>query len=326
MPIPIIGAILALFTSISLLFGLGGSSLSSSAPSHHNSQPSVNKVISDTKKPDSKKTAPKKSGSEKPDSDKSGSNETNPDKSDPDKVVPDSKAPQKPEQPDKKPAQPAQPERDLSVTPVYQGQKVYNKRSNGTMNSCTISYVDSTHRRAYIARHCIVDKSLANPVAIEGAPIYVYMDPRNDSTDPYVTNDHSQYKYITPVVIGNAYSVDNGSDIAIINLSNNAITSTNTEDNTFAQGVSDKLTDSSERVCIYSRMANRTECGNIVRVYKKDGVHRMDAETEVQPGDSGGPVWLESTGETIGVIAAKYIDVPVPRTDIALFYGTNALI
>lgn len=326
MPIPIIGAILALFTSISLLFGLGGSSLSSSTPSHHNSQPSINKVISDTKKSDSKKTAPKKSGSEKPDSDKSGSNETNPDKSDPDKVVPDAKAPQKPEQPDKKPTQPAQPERDLSVTPVYQGQKVYNKRSNGTMNSCTISYVDSTHRRAYIARHCIVDKSLAKPVAIEGAPIYVYMDPRNDSTDPYVTNDHSQYKYVKPVVIGNAYSVENGSDIAIINLSDKAITSTNAEDNTFAQSASNKLIDSSERVCVYSRMANRTECGNIVRVYKKDGVHRMDAETEVQPGDSGGPVWLESTGETIGVIAAKYIDVPIPRTDIALFHGTNALV
>ena len=326
MPVPIIGAILALFTSISLLFGLGGSSLSSSAPSHHNSQPSINKVISDTKKPDSKKpnsekSKPNKSVPDKPAPEKSDSNEANPDK-----VVPDAKAPQKPEQPDKKPGQPAQPERDLSVTPVYQGQKVYNKRSNGTMNSCTISYVDSTHRRAYIARHCIVDKSLANPVAIEGAPVYVYMDPRNDSTDPYVTNDHSQYKYVKPIVIGNAHSVDNGSDIAIINLSDKAITSTNAEDNTFAQSASNTLIDSSERVCVYSRMANHTECGDIVRVYEKDGVHRVDAKTEVQPGDSGGPVWLESTGETIGVIAAKYIDVPTPRTDIALFHGTNALV
>lgn len=321
MPVPIIGAILALFTSISLLFGLGGSSLSSSAPSHHNSQPSVNKVISDSKKPGLKENKPDKAGSNKPSPDK-----PSPDKSDPDTPVPDAKAPQKPEQPDKKPEQPAQPERDLSVTPVYQGQKVYNKRSNGTMNSCTISYVDSTHRRAYIARHCIVDKSLANPVAIEGAPVYVYMDPRNDSTDPYVTNDHSQYKYVKPIVIGNAHSVDNGSDIAIINLSDNAITSTNVENNTFAQNVSDKLINDSERVCIYSRMANRTECGDIVRVYEKDGVHRVDAEIEVQRGDSGGPVWLESTGETIGVISAKYIDVPIPRTDIALFHGTNALV
>lgn len=318
MPIPIIGAILALFTSISLLFGLGGSSLSSSAPSHHNSQPSINKVIPDSKKSELKDN---EAGSSASNSGKSDSN-----KSTPDEVVPDEDVPEKLEQPDKKPDQPAKAERDLSVTPVYQGQKVYNKRSNGTMNSCTISYVDSTHRRAYIARHCIVDKSLAKPVAIEGAPVYVYMDPRNDSTDPYVTNDHSQYKYVKPIVIGNAYSVDNGSDIAIINLSDKAITSTNAEDNTFAQNASNKLIDTSERVCVYSRMANRTECGDIVRVYEKDGVHRIDAETEVQPGDSGGPVWLESTGETIGVIAAKYIDVPIPRTDIALFHGTNALV
>lgn len=317
MPIPIIGALLALFTSISLLFGLGGSSLSSSTPSHHNSQPNINKVITDNRKSGTKDN---KSGSSTINSGKS-----TPKKSTPDTIVPDEDVPEKLEQPDKKPDQPAQPERDLSVTPVYQGQKVYNKRSNGTMNSCTISYVDSIHRRAYIARHCIVDKSLAKPVAIEGAPIYVYIDPRNDSTDPYVTNDHSQYKYVKPIVIGNAHSVDNGSDIAIINLSDKAITTTNAEDNTFAQGVSDKLINPSERVCIYSRMANHTECGNIVRVYEKDGIYHVDAETEVQPGDSGGPVWLESTGETIGVIAAKYIDVPIPRTDIALFHGTNAL-
>lgn len=318
MPIPIIGAILALFTSISLVFGLGGSSLSSSAPNHHNLQPSINKVISDSKKSEPKDN---EAGSSASNSGKSDSK-----KSVPDTIVPDEDVPEKLEQPDKKPDQPAQPERDLSVTPVYQGQKIYNKRSNGTMNSCTISYVDSTHRRAYVARHCIVDKSLANPVAIEGAPVYVYMDPRNDSTDPYVTNDHSQYKYVKPVVIGNAYSVENGSDIAIINLSDKAITTTNAEDNTFAQSASNKLIDSSERVCVYSRMANRTECGDIVRIYEKDGVHRVDAKTEVQPGDSGGPVWLESTGETIGVISAKYIDVPIPRTDIALFHGTNALV
>lgn len=317
MPIPIIGALLALFTSISLLFGLGDSSLSSSTPNHHNSQPSINKVTPDSKNPGVKDN---EAGSNTINSGKSNSKKSNPDT-----VVPDEKVPEKLEQPDKKPDQPTQPERDLSVTPVYQGQKVYNKRSNGTMNSCTISYVDSTHRRAYIARHCIVDKSLAKPVAIEGAPIYVYIDPHNDSTDPYVTNDHSQYKYVKPIVIGNAHSVDNGSDIAIINLSDKAITTTNVEDNTFAQSASDKLIDSSERVCVYSRMANHTQCGDIVRVYEKDGVHHVDAETEVQTGDSGGPVWLESTGETIGVIAAKYIDVPIPRTDIALFHGTNAL-
>lgn len=181
--------------------------------------------------------------------------------------------------------------------PIYQGQKL-SIHAGDRWVQCTVSFVDTIMRRAYTAEHCIWD-SKKQPV--DGAEIRVYSDPDNPD------KSRSTHR----VLVGKGRVIGAGSDIAYVELNDAAILSDSA--NGFAPTSTDREAEIGDRVCTFSRMMQKTTCGDVIYV----GDNKVRAKVEVQPGDSGGPAWFEDTHEAMGVLSTKYDEGILPSAGVA---------
>lgn len=216
------------------------------------------------------------------------------------KSVPDKKPDSAPSTPSEKSKPKTTEEKKEALpteVPVYQGQKL-SIHAGDRWVQCAVSFVDTVARRAYTAEHCIWD-SKKQPV--DGAEIRVYSDPDNPD------KSHSTHR----VLVGKGRVIGAGSDIAYVELNDAAILSDSA--NGFAPTSTDREAKMGDRVCAFSRMMQKTTCGDVIYV----GDNKVRAKVEVQPGDSGGPAWFEDTHETMGVLSTKYDEGILPSAGVA---------
>lgn len=151
---------------------------------------------------------------------------------------------------------------DSSVSIVNQGDKVTNIK-----HSCTINYVDSTHRRAYTAQHCF------------------------NNGDTVYTRDHK-------TKLGVNYHFDNTvkNDVSYILLDKN-ITAGH---NIYSGDTISRSWNNGDTVYNYSRKRSQTfnypvinGSDNPVVTPTRNLYYRKGTKTSL-PGDSGGPIWTDN--------------------------------
>ena len=152
--------------------------------------------------------------------------------------------------------------------------------------TCTIGYIDHKERLAYTADHC----------SFKGKKSVVY-----DNDDHIIGTIESRTDRSSKTLLSQSM----GNDFNVIKLNNYVSLAGNIYSGDKKVSVSDVK--SGEKVCMYSRMQKKINCGNIKIV--AGNVIVGDSGAYGKLGDSGGPVWIPGEGFIgiyIGVFGDNY--------------------
>lgn len=152
--------------------------------------------------------------------------------------------------------------------------------------TCTIGYIDHKERLAYTADHC----------SFKGKKSVVY-----DNDDNVIGTIESRTDRSSKTLLSQSM----GNDFNVIKLNNYVSLGENIYSGSRKVDISDVK--SSEKVCMYSRMQKKINCGNIKIV--AGNVIVGDSGAYGKLGDSGGPVWIPGEGFIgiyIGVFGDNY--------------------
>lgn len=165
---------------------------------------------------------------------------------------------------------------------IVQGDEI----SIDKKKTCTIGYIDHKSRIAYTADHC----------SFKGKKSVVY-----DNDDHIIGTIESRTDRSSKTLLSQSM----GNDFNVIKLNNYVSLAENVYSGDEKVDISD--VESSDRVCVYSRMQKKVNCGKIRMVAGNVIVGDSDAYGKL--GDSGGPVWIPGKGFIgiyIGVFGNNY--------------------
>lgn len=170
---------------------------------------------------------------------------------------------------------------------IGQGDKVRIKKSTSetARNLCTVGYIDTRTRRAYISAHCGEDGVYT--FASDGAPLGIFHRPDNNANVDIGYIQLESFVYI----LGNSFAEHE------------------------ATSPTPHL---GQTVCQYSRNANQTHCSKIALIRGREVLTLTKMISS--PGDSGGPVWIPDKdgkhhiiGIHSGFIRNDYYPEPMSR-------------
>lgn len=165
---------------------------------------------------------------------------------------------------------------------IVQGDEI----SIDKKKTCTIGYIDHKEKLAYTADHC----------SFKGKKSVVY-----DNDDHIIGTIESRTDRSSKTLLSQSM----GNDFNVIKLNNYVSLAENIYSGDKKVDISDVK--SGERVCVYSRMQKKVNCGKIKMI--AGNVIVGDSEAYGKLGDSGGPVWIPGKGFVglyIGVFGNNY--------------------
>lgn len=165
---------------------------------------------------------------------------------------------------------------------IVQGEEI----SIDKKKTCTIGYINHKERVAYTADHC----------SFKGKKSVVY-----DNDDHIIGTIESRTDRSSKTLLSQSM----GNDFNVIKLNNYVSLAENVYSGDRKVDISD--VESSDRVCVYSRMQKKVNCGKIKMI--AGNVIVGDSGAYGKLGDSGGPVWIPGKGFIgiyIGVFGNNY--------------------